>query len=526
MGENVKYSLHRFVLLAMVLCLLISFRLSAQYDPLIGYSVYIQAAEAYEKGLNLGYWDIPGDNPTYSSGQNIQVWALDQGKDRRFLIARDYKNPGYYTISAMHGRIATVEIANGEKKNGANIQIADKNGSLSQSFLIKFLPNGNAKIYNQNGMAICLAGRSYANGSNVHTWEDHEGSWMEWVIITASAGKAIANGIPLPKGKVTVPVGYKVEEANVFFYSDKYSSRQPLTTKPDANGEFSFPNAEITDKDYNALLLVVLDGLTSEYYQYHKSVRAGNLTFDLKEVPEGAKLIKTKHRGYIPYRPQKYWVNTRGDINRNDDFFFLNLDKQTPEKQQLRNVLGLKAGEASSDKEVYEITRKVWEFFANNTKSVMANNGDDTKIVRAAFDACGERTPGGMVKYWPTVEQFMTVYSKYGFIPVGNCSSQALAFAAFLRAAGIPANKVAVERLNYNWLNDHWAAIVEIDGIWYWFDPTHKGTKFPEYEMLTSIPFASQDFNYDLPYEIIPVPGSSLDYVPYCGKDGVVSGDM
>lgn len=525
MKINVKYKAHCFCLSTMVL-LLSSFSLSAQYDPLIGYPVYIQAAEAHDKGLNLGYWDIPGDNPVYSSGQNIQVWALDQGQDRKFLIARDYKNPGYYTISAMHARNASVDVAGGVKKNGTNVQVANKNGSLTQSFTIKFLPNGNVKIYDQNGMALCLAGRSYANGSNVHIWEDHDGPWMEWVVITASTGEGIANGIPMPKGKVIVPAGFNVQNAQVFFYSNKYSSRNPLTAKPDANGEFSFPNAEITDKDYNAGLLVTLDGLTSEYYQYHKSRRAGNLVFDLKAVSDGAKLIKTKHRGYVPYKPQKYWANMRGVVNRQDDFFFLNLEKQTPEKQQLRNILGLKAGNAGGDKDVYEITRKVWDFFAANTKSIMANNGDMTEIVRTAFNESCERHPNGAMKYWPTVEQLMSVYAKYNFIPVGNCSSQALAFAAMLRAAGVPANRVAVERLNYDWLQDHWAVIVEINGVWYWFDTTHKGTKFPEYAKLTSIPVTSQDFNYDMPYEIIPVPGSTLDYVPYCGKAGVVEGDI
>lgn len=523
-----KYNIHCLRLSAMVLFLLISSSLFAQFDPLAGKQLLIQASEAYEKGSNQGFWDIPGQNPKYQNGQNIQVWELDNAADRKFSFYPDSKNPGFYFIVPAHGPwgVARVEIADSKKGNGVNVQLGDNNNGESQRFSVKQLPNGNVKIFNKNGMAICLANRSYENGSNVHTWEDHEGHWMEWVLVDPETGKGIANGIPMPKGKVAVPAGFNVQNAQVFFYSNKYSSRNPLTAKPDANGEFSFPNAEITDKDYNAGLLVTLDGLTSEYYQYHKSVRAGNLVFNLKEVPEGSKLIKTKHRGYIPYKPGKYWANTKGTINRNDDFFFRNLEKQTPEKQQFRDILKFKTGEVTTDKEVFEITRKVWDFFAVNTKSIMVNNGDMTETVKAAFNECGEKYPNGAMKYWPTVEQFMNVYSKYNFIPIGNCSSQALAFAALLRAAGVPANRVAVERLNYDWLQDHWAVIVEINGVWYWFDTTHKGTKFPEFSKLTSIPVTSQEFNYDLPYEIIPVPGSTLNYVPYCGKDGVIEGDI
>ncbi|MGE0079439.1 MAG: RICIN domain-containing protein [Bacteroidales bacterium] len=523
MSDNMTFKPFKFGLAGIILFVLLSVRSQAQYDPLIGREFYIQAAGAYEEGRNLGFWDVPGTNPQYQEGQNIQVWAKDGGDDRKFIFNRDPQNPGYYTITSKHARNARVEVARGVNGNGVNVQLGNANGSASQCFQLKYLPDGNIKIINKNGMVVCLSNRSYQDGSNIHTWEDHDGLWMEWVLINPFDGTPFANHIPLPCGRVTVPAGYNVEDANVFFYTDKYNSRQPLTTKPNANGEFSFPSAEISDNDYNALLLVVLDGLTSEYYQYHKSKRAGNLVFDLKEVPQGAKLIKTKHRGYIPYKPEKYWVNVRGVINRQDNFFFRDLEKQTPEKQQLRNMLGLKSGEAINDKDVYEITRKVWDFFAVNTKSIMVNNGDMTETVKAAFKECGEKYPNGAVKYWPTVEQFMNVYSKYNFIPIGNCSSQALAFAALLRAAGVPANKVAVERMNYNWLQDHWAVIVEINSVWYWFDTTHQGTKFPEYQKLTCIPYTSQDFNYDLPYEIIPVPGSALNYVPYCGKEGVVA---
>ena len=90
-----------------------------------------------------------------------------------------------------------------------------------------------------------------------------------------------------------------------------------------------------------------------------------------------------------------------------------------------------------------------------------------------------------------------------------------------LKTAGVPANKMAVERLNYDWFRDHWAVIVELNGVWYWFDPTMCLANFPAFSNLKCIPESRIGFNFDLPFEIFIVPGSTLDYVPYCGTNGV-----
>ena len=521
---NTKATQHIGFQFFLVALILIGFSQStlAQFRPPVGVEFYIQAAEAFETGKDIGFWDVPGSNLEYRKGQNIQVWRMDNGADRKFLLYPDRKREGYYYILPVHASKSggRLDVAGGIKGNGTNIQLWDANGSTSQSFRFQQLPNGNFKIFSHNGMALCLAGRSYANGSNVHTWSDHDGHWMEWVLIKASDGFAIANGLKAPQGRITVPNGYSLQDVEVFYYTNKYS-KSPLVTKPNERGDFSFPNAEISDKDYVAVLLIVAEGLVSEHYRYHKTQRVGNQTFNLKEAPAGTKLVKTFNRGSIPFKKgSKHWENTLGEINRQDDFFFRNITKNTPEKKQLCEIIGVSGADATTDEEIYQIAKKTWDFYKTNTKSGMGNVPED---VKKAFDESMNRSrPNGPVTYWTTVEQFVQLYNKYGFMPVGNCSSQALAMAAFLRVAGIPADKMAVERMNYDFYRDHWAVIIEMNDIWYWFDPTYSRSNFPDFISLQSIPKSRKGFNYDLPYEIIPLPGSSLNYVPYCGKEGMV----
>jgi hypothetical protein len=517
-----QYALPIYLVIALLLLGIQS--TNAQRLYFNGKKVYIQAAGAYDKGLNAGYWDIPAYNPEFKKGQNIQVWAKDGGTDRIFRFYPAQGQKGYHVIIPEHGnkKYGRVDLQGNKRGNGVNIHTWTVNKSDAQLFKIEPLKNGNYKIYNKNGMAVCLAGRSYKNGSNVHTWEDHEGHWMEWVIIDAETGEAYASYIPKPKGKITVPEGYNMQDVKVYFYSKNH--RQPIVKSPNADGTFSFPEANVVENDYVAVVRTEAEGLTSAAYQFHKSKKAPPLNFDLKRAPAGTQLVKTKHRGNIPYRSNgKYLINTEGNVNSDDHFFFRDLQKNTNEKQQLRKLIGVSGQEGQTDKEIYDITLKTWAFYAANTKSIFGNNGDMKETVRKAFDESGnEKWKNGPVEYWTTVEQFVQLYNKYGFMPVGNCSSAALAFAAMLRTAGVPANKMAVERMLYDHYRDHWAVIVEINDTWYWFDPTLSRESFPSYEKLTSIPSRPSPKDYEHPYEIITVPGSKLNYVPICGKDGKV----
>ena len=502
-----------------------------------GKKFYIQSAINYGKN-NGGYWDVPGYPNEIQKGSNIQVFDLDEGHDRTFTLHRSSPE-GYYEIQIGNTSRSRIDIQGAGKGNGTSVKTWDRNGKDHQRFLFHHLGNGRFKIFDKNsGKAICLAGRSNSNRSNVHIWDDHNGPWMEWYLIDVQTKKPFIpkpqqqqqqqqqhnNMIPLPEGKVVVPSGYNVQDVEVRFFLDKYRNT-PITTKPNASGYYSFPNAQIDENDWHGLVVAVADGLVSDHYAYHKTIAPGNIELKLTVPKQGSTLIYSQHLGNLEFTSNsKYLTNVKGTVvSDRDDFFFRNLTRETPQKSNLRELIGVSGTEAKTDKEIYDIAKQTWEFFGKKNRSVMGNAPDD---VKKAFDESLNRERiNGPVTFWTTVEQFVDIYNKYGFIPVGNCTSYALTFAAFLRVAGIPANKMAVQRMHTNapLSSEHWAVIIEMNNVWYWFDPQRsRNTPFPSFEQLTSIPSTHSIYEYHIPFEIVTLPGSTINYVPHCGEEGVI----
>ena len=147
---------------------------------------YIQSALSYGKDLT-GYFDVPGYNTT-KAGSNLNLWAFDMGVDRRYNLSNSNSNLNYYNISVAGNPNIVVDIAGGVNANGTNIQIWERNNSTAQNFNFKHLGNGRFKIYAENGKVVCT-GREATNGMNIHTWDDHEGPWMEWYLIDAETNR-------------------------------------------------------------------------------------------------------------------------------------------------------------------------------------------------------------------------------------------------------------------------------------------------------------------------------------------------
>jgi hypothetical protein len=156
----------------------------------VGRRFYIQSAINFGKD-NGGYWDVPG-RPSATTdiarGSNIQVWTLDNHHDREFTLI-ETSDKGYYEIQVGNTRNSRVDVADGKREDRTNIQTWDRNGNIAQRFLFHHMGDGRFKIFYRNKKALCLAGRSSNNGSNVHLWGDHNGPWMEWYLIDVQTKK-------------------------------------------------------------------------------------------------------------------------------------------------------------------------------------------------------------------------------------------------------------------------------------------------------------------------------------------------
>ncbi len=183
----------------------------------IGKKFYIQSAINY--GMNNGgYWDIPGKPTTIQRGSNIQVWTLDEGHDRIFTIIESPEK-GYYELQVGNTTNARVDIAGGKREDATNVQVWDRNGNPAQRFQFRHIENGRFKIFDRNGRALCLAKRSSANGSNLHIWGDHNGTWMEWYLIDVQTKNAF-----IPKPVSTTP-DFFIKNKNFSYRSGGMVSR-------------------------------------------------------------------------------------------------------------------------------------------------------------------------------------------------------------------------------------------------------------------------------------------------------------
>jgi hypothetical protein len=179
---------------------------------------WIQSAMNFQKD-NGGYWDIPGNPEKIEQGSNIQVWNIDEGKDRKFYLKTTEEVGVYQIIPGDRNGTIMLDIAGGQEnmnKNGANIATWRMTGNDWQKFKFKHLGNGEFKIYTLSDMVICLAGRNNANGSNVHIWEDHAGDWMTWYLIDPETKQAW-----MPENQAQNPVFFT--DNNISYKSNMHS---------------------------------------------------------------------------------------------------------------------------------------------------------------------------------------------------------------------------------------------------------------------------------------------------------------
>ncbi|MFO7885121.1 MAG: RICIN domain-containing protein [Desulfobacteraceae bacterium] len=196
----------KITLIISMFMLIGAFTLEAQ-DPTEmpeGKFFYIRSVMDSGNG-NLGFWDVPGTmapNPEPSErkiqrGKNIQVYARDNGHDRKFLFHS--ASDGFYEIQVGLSNNSRIDIDNAGTENGTNVKVWDRNGSQAQQFKFHHLGNGRFKIYDRNGKILCLAGRSNNNRSNVHIWEDHGGDWTEWYLYDVATKQAFVPEASKPK---------------------------------------------------------------------------------------------------------------------------------------------------------------------------------------------------------------------------------------------------------------------------------------------------------------------------------------
>lgn len=144
--------------------------------------------------LNNGYYKIISrdsgkvvDQSTPDIGANVHQYEYVGGVNQQWKIEK--AGDSYKIISRQNGKV--LDVANGNKDNGGNVQAWDDNGTSAQRWKIetRFDPNRSYALFNLNSnKALEVASIGKENGGNIQQW-DYKGKKNQlWYLIPVESG--------------------------------------------------------------------------------------------------------------------------------------------------------------------------------------------------------------------------------------------------------------------------------------------------------------------------------------------------
>ena len=139
-----------------------------------GKRFYIQSAKTAWRDSSKGFWDLPGgEEKRLQSNVQLQVWNFEKAKDRFYTFY--HLNGDYYKIRV--GYRGKYLYYGRPWENGQKVKTGP-----GRIFKVKYLGNSKWKILNRDGKwVVCLAGRSYQDGTDIHLWNNHNVEATKWV---------------------------------------------------------------------------------------------------------------------------------------------------------------------------------------------------------------------------------------------------------------------------------------------------------------------------------------------------------
>ncbi len=121
-------------------------------------------------GSNM-YLDI--DQGSKEPGANVQIWQNSDVEQQQFKVTK--LKDGYYKILAVHSG-CSLDVNNAGKENGTNVkQYLDTGGDAQEWKIEKIAGTNKYKIISKcNGLSLDVYGGESANGTNVQMYKDNE----------------------------------------------------------------------------------------------------------------------------------------------------------------------------------------------------------------------------------------------------------------------------------------------------------------------------------------------------------------
>lgn len=119
------------------------------------------------------------------NGTSAQKWQLREIKDYKYVNVEE----GIYTVHTALNSGRVLDIYNGLKTNGANVQIYAQNGTEAQKFKVEKASDGYYKIIAKgSGKALDIKSASMMPGANVQQYTWNESAAQLWRFIDAGDG--------------------------------------------------------------------------------------------------------------------------------------------------------------------------------------------------------------------------------------------------------------------------------------------------------------------------------------------------
>lgn len=144
----------------------------------------------FESGCESGYFlDVSGG--INSIGTNIQLWERNNSISQKWTI---YTGPvlpdGKYILTTERTNDRAVDISGGNDSNGTNIQLWESNSSISQEWNLKY--DQKTDLYTltnpMSGRSLDVSGGNIASGTNIQLWESNSTCSQTWKIIANQSG--------------------------------------------------------------------------------------------------------------------------------------------------------------------------------------------------------------------------------------------------------------------------------------------------------------------------------------------------
>ena len=185
-------------------------------------------------------------NGSKMSGANVQIYENLSLQSQEFNV--EYLNDGYYTITATHSNMV-LDVANAGQTAGTNVWQCTPNGADAQKWIIQDAGNGYYNLISKcNGLYLDVTNGIASNGTNVEVAYGNGSNAQKFKFELADIvdnQKTIEDGIySIVTGisndyALDVNQGSRVSGANVQIYKRQATKRQEFRVKYLGNGYYS-----------------------------------------------------------------------------------------------------------------------------------------------------------------------------------------------------------------------------------------------------------------------------------------------